>query len=320
MPPHVNKVDLLRASLSDRTYKEYKSNLSQFLEFCEQGNLDVSSAERMDLALCEYAHKEFETPGRDGRQHVNKVVSAVKLLFPGMSSKLFLTHRALSGWAKLRPSQHHTPCPHDLALGISYYLLRDNKPDMALGVLLIYDCHLRLGEFLNLKKESVIIQEEPSNIIFLHLSEYKTGRNASVEVRFKLVKVLLQRYLHNMNPRQTKLVTFTGDSFRERIHAVMANRLHLTDPKFLITPHSLRRGGATRDFQLKRLTIQQIKDRGRWERDDTIYSYVQPANSVAVQNSYSKKTKKVLDEINATAGIFFNVPEVGAGWEESCYE
>ena len=94
----------------------------------------------------------------------------------------------------------------------------------------------------------------------------------------------------------------------------------MEDPHFVITPHGLRRGGATRDYQLKRLTIAQIKDRGRWKRDETIYNYVLPAYSLAVQQKYAEKTRRILKRLNSEAGAFFNVPEVRTGWEEPCCE
>ena len=320
MPPHAHKLDLLKASLTDKTFTEYRNNLLQFISFCEQFNLDFGDAETLDSALCDYAHFVFEQTHRDGRQHVNKVVSAVKLLFPAMSKSLFMAHRALSGWAKSRPSQHLTPVPHDLALGIAYFLRRNRKQDMALATLLTFDCHFHVNESLRLTKSCIFMEESPSQKIHIVIERHKTGANSSVHIRNKLVRALLVRHLEHFAPRRQKLFLFSEDAFRGAIHTIMQNDLHLDNPRFVITPHGLRRGGATRDYQLKRLTIAQIKDRGRWKRDETIYNYVLPASSLAVQQSYGEKTKRILERLNSTAGAFFNVPEVRTGWQEPCCE
>ena len=138
MPRPGPKVDLVLASLSERTAREYKAALRQFLQYCNERSIAVYNVSQLDQFLVRYIHHEFESPGRDGRGHLNKVVSAVKIIFPEAAKSLFLTHRALSGWAKLRPSQHMTPCPFDLALGIFYYLRRADKPEMSLAVLLFF--------------------------------------------------------------------------------------------------------------------------------------------------------------------------------------
>jgi len=320
MPPPAHKLDLLRASLTDRTFSEYRNNLLQFIEFCVDFDLEIGDAETLDSALCDYAHFVFEQTHRDGRQHVNKVVSAVKLLFPAMSKSLFMTHRALSGWAKLRPGQHMTPIPHDLALGIAYFLRRRGEPEMALATLLSFDCHLRVNEALRLTKSCVFMEESPSLKVHLVIERHKTGANSSVHIRNKLARTLLVRHLEHLAPRRQKLFQFNEDAYRGAIHAIIKEELPLLDPRFVITPHGLRRGGATRDYQLKRLTIAQIKDRGRWKRDETIYNYVLPAHSLAVQQKYAEKTRRILKRLNSEAGAFFNVPEVRTGWEEPCCE
>lgn len=57
----------------------------------------------MDQFLLDKIHFYIERQCRDGRAHNNKVVSALKILFPETEKCLFLTRGALSIWADLRP-------------------------------------------------------------------------------------------------------------------------------------------------------------------------------------------------------------------------
>lgn len=189
MPPHED-FELLRSSLKERTQREYKQALQQFTDYCKDRNLEVYNVEKLDEILNSYIHHVFRAPGRDGKGHANKVLCAVKLYLPEMKDKLHLSHRAMIGWAKVRPIQQKTPCPHDLALGYAYFLRIKGRFDMSCAVLLAFDSYLRHEDLRTLTKRRIIWSPQGATLI---LDQSKFGLNQSVTVRSKLVESLLKR-------------------------------------------------------------------------------------------------------------------------------
>lgn len=315
MPPQ-ERFDLVEHSLKPKTRREYRTALLEFIDYCEKRSLEIRKPSQFDHVLCQYIHAEFRSPGRDGRGHVNKVMSALLFYLPEIKGSLHLSHKAIIGWSRLRPSQQMTPCPHDLALGIAYFLRLRGNHRMCLAVLLMFDCHLRHEELRSISKRKVIITEDEEARIVLLLAETKTGKNQSVQVRMRLVKTMLLRELEDVQDLDDKLFPFSQDFFRQNIHEIMDQHFPLTDPKSKITPHSFRHGGATRDYMLKRLSLQEIKDRGRWKNDSTLYNYVQVAKSLIVQVTLPEQARMLLKDLNSDIDLYFNVQGFQSGWEE----
>ena len=320
MPPRENntRIDLVAAAIGDKTAREYKNALKQFTTYCRQNSKNTRNTEALDKALLDYFQHEFQAPGRDGRGHCTKVVNAVKHFCPETKNKLPLAHRALTGWGRLRPSQQKTPCPHDLTLGIAYFLRINGFDDMGLAVILMFDCHLRIEELRSLTPRTVLQEAAPHKGIYLVLPKTKGGSNQSVKIRIKLVWHLMKRRLASFQGNlDDRLFPFSADSFRNEIHKITREILPINNPLLnTITPHCFRCGGATRDYMLSRLFMQGLMYRGRWKNLATVYNYVRVAQTLMVQVAIKESARNILQELNANAGRFFNVQEVNAGWEE----
>ncbi|MEM7281756.1 MAG: site-specific integrase [Pseudomonadota bacterium] len=293
--------------------------MKQFLDYAVSRQLKAATLADLDNALFDYIFQEFSSPGRDGKGHANKVLSAVKFYLPEVRGHLHFAHRAMSGWDRLRPSQQITPCPHDVALRIAYFLRCEERYAMSLAVLLSFDCHLRVSECLRLKRSDVVFMPPPSQRVILVLGRCKGGTNQSVEVRFSLVRELLLRQWDPLPP-SGKLFAFNADSFRKEIHAVFNTHIASPDSTWKITPHSLRHGGATRDFVLKRLSLPDLKDRSRWKNEDTLYNYIQVAKMHMVRVQVKDSVKPALQKLNCNPGTFFNVSYAGVGWDSLMIE
>lgn len=101
---------LVLHSLKLRTRDEYSTKHSQFPDFFEDEEITIERPEQFDRVLWHYINYVFEYPGRDGRGHVNKVLYTMKLYIPESKNKLHLSHRAMIGWACVKPSQEKTRC------------------------------------------------------------------------------------------------------------------------------------------------------------------------------------------------------------------
>lgn len=109
------------------------------------------------------------------------------------------------------------PCPHDISLGIAYYLRTTSHYDISLAVLLIFDCHVRLKEIQSLTYGTVVF-EKPSKRVHLILHFTKRGTNQSVDVRYKIVRELLQRHVSKfINTPDKRLSPFSEDTWQNNI-------------------------------------------------------------------------------------------------------
>jgi len=314
MPPRENfEVRLDDEALGPKTRREYNTALKAFLDYCDNKEIKATTGPEVDAALYEYMHVEFHTPGRDGRQHINKVICAIKHYMPEIRDQLHRSHRSLTGWARIRPSQQKTPCPVDITLGIAYYLRLRGNSNMALATLLTFDCCLRIQDIGRFEKKDVVLAAPPSKKVTLLMEQSKFGRNQSVPVRFNLTRELLVRRLALIQPRD-RLFPFNLDKYRQSIHEVMASDIILNSPRFVITPHSFRHGGATYAYLSKALTVPEIQIRGRWNNAKTCEHYLQEGQYEYVQVQVNERSRIRLNEISSNPGAYFNVPEVRSDW------
>lgn len=144
----------------------------------------------------------------------------------------------------------------------------------------------------------------------------KTAKSQNVLIRVKLAHELLLRSLRKIDDLDGKAFPCSQGDFWKNIHETMQEHFILTNAASTITFHSRRRGGVTRDYILKWLSLPELMDRGRWEKDSTLYNYVKVAKSLIVQVKVREEAKEFLSTLNNNAGLYFNVPEVRAGWEE----
>lgn len=140
---HPGIIDLVAYILKPKTWGEYECPVLQFIKYLEEKKIKVCEIADSDAVLGEYIHHEFDEVGQDVHCQGNKVMSALRFSIPGVKGSL---HR----WHKPLPDEHiqgpasryvlaHTTL--NLGLGISYYLHLQDKPEMRLVVLIMYNFH-----------------------------------------------------------------------------------------------------------------------------------------------------------------------------------
>ena len=85
-------------------------------------------------------------------------------------------------------------------------------------------------------------------------------------------------------------------------------RRELSLQGLVITPHSLRYGGATHDALLNKTPVQDIQQRGRWTNLKSLRRYLQEGEVALLNTNLSAKTSGLLEEINTDAAYYFNMP------------
>jgi integrase len=235
-----------------------------------------TNAAELDGVLSDYFHAHYTLKHGKGVSHARDVFyGIVNLRAPEYKHKLPNAKLSIQGWEKGHPPVHHPPLTWNLAVAIAVNMVSAGEVRMAIGALLQFECYLRVGEMLNLRREDVADVgddrlDDGQNLMVLRLRKTKTGSEQDVTVRDAQVAGLL-RGLLRLVPPGAKLFDFTAGQYRTQLHRSCAN-LGLSD-KYVT--HSFRHGGATRDMASGLLGIEDVMLRGRWESNKSCRIYIQ---------------------------------------------
>lgn len=176
-------------------------------------------------------------------------------------------------WALLRASQQKTLCQDQFTMGIANYIPGICRFVMSSAVLLAYDCHLQLEEIWSPTNRIVSFEIAPHTGVHRQISESRTEASPSLNVRIKTVKSFVNTTLV-MTQKWKWSFSLSSRSFRCAKSQDYERSIFLSDEPFVFTQQCFRHGGATREFMLKRLSKEELKDIDRWKRDITFYTYV----------------------------------------------
>ena len=84
------------------------------------------------------------------------MVAAVKLYFPEYLNSLPKVALELLGWKKGHPGADHVPSPEMVVFAIAKRLLDTGCADIAFGVLLSFDCYLRISDVYHLTESNFV--------------------------------------------------------------------------------------------------------------------------------------------------------------------
>lgn len=285
MSSSTNLSTLRDASVSQRTMLKYKKCVAEFIQHSQQQLLQCSfnDFDSLDSILSQY----FEQLYKNHKSYTKAVCTlyGLCLLFPKLYDRRMLADAKLrlKGWRRLQPSTSYPPLTYEVMSAIAVDMIFSGHVDEGIATLLSFDCYLRISEFVNLKINDIIIPGSDSrssrttnNKVVLCLAQTKTGRNQSVIIRRPEIASLIIhfiKYKNNLfnNNKNSKLFSFSAASYR-RVFKNACYDLNLGDIGY--TPHSLRHGGATFDFQ-NSIPITDIKTRGRWKDTKSAERYIQ---------------------------------------------
>ena len=271
---------LVRAAYSKQTIKRYDAAVHDFVAWMDKHGEDPESTEEMDEVLCDYFHDLFVMKGGKCRSNAACTIAGVQMRCPQMKRRLTSATLALKGWEKLVPSVPYPPLTWDLAVCVAVHM-SGNTSDSShgLAVLLAFDCYLRVGELVGLRRCDVadtgdVRMGSAYRGMSLRLARTKTGRNQWVTVRHPHVIFLMRRLIRRMKPSEV-LFSLSAAAFRRRFKMSCAD-LGLS-PDYV--PHSLRHGGATHDHLLGR-PLEEILRHGRWASVKSARHYVQSGRAL----------------------------------------
>lgn len=301
---------LARMRLADRTVNEYSRDLQHFLDWIRRKRLKPNLVpEELDPLLTQFAVEEFEkAPEGLGIGVFTRMKCGLEFYVPEVKGKLTLTEMSLQGWRKRAPTTPHPICPEQTALLIAHDLCLNGDYEIATGVLVAFDCYLRIGDLCRLTLKDVILMDDNQSAypVAFALEKTKTGRLQCALLRpdflAKLVKRLVQarRFTHG---DEAALIGLHANTVSNRIRA-SRRRLGLEQE---CTMHSFRYGGATRDTISGTLLPEGVMHRGRWRSKRTMSTYVRPAEYMRNIQMLTPQQRELAENIRSNPHEHFNV-------------
>jgi integrase len=264
--------------------------VKEFLEWMFDNDEDAADVEGFDDLLLDFVHHLYES-GR-GKMAANMTLAGLRLFMPQLEHRLPRSTQAIRGWNKRCPGRSYPPLTWHLAVAVGVQMARTHTNTHSyrkgVGVLVAFDCFLRVGELCNLRRDDVTdagdsrIGSEHKSIM-LHLRKTKTNTNQEMRMVTPSVITLLRGLVANTKPGD-RLFPFTPDTFRRNFKAACA-QLGLS-PDYV--PHSLRHGGATRYRHVLGWSMEDIMQRGRWASTKSARRYVQSGMAMLLEQSAPK--------------------------------
>jgi integrase len=282
-----------------------------------RNNIRPSSAREVDYAFEGFLHSFFAARDGRGLALARNALFGLFLYYPHLQSLMPLARKAIKGWEKLCPSTSHPPLSWELTVLLAVHLIVSSSNvvvgvSAAVGMLLAWEAYLRVGELCGLQVGDVLFKDvgavfKPSIpvrftrtsagapkrlkvfsispvLVSLRLAWTKTGPNQWAQVRSPEVAFVLKSFMDIRKllglsvDHSAPLFPFSASSFRIEMSRVVAAFGLSAD----FTPHSLRHGHATSDYE-SGATVQDISARGRWRSLDSLLIYVQSGPALSLK-------------------------------------
>jgi integrase len=274
-------------ALHDAAYKQstmakYKAAVRTFVAWCENNGETAETVDELDEVLNEFAHHLYENNGKKATAS-NAFYGTLRLLIGVKSQPQFpRTRLALKGWTKLQPPRPWSPLTWDLTCLIAVQFTRAGRLDFAVGVILSFDCLLRISELIGLHVDDV---GDSDSAMALRLRKTKTGDNKYAKLRKAETKALLRCWLKRKE--SGKLFDFSAQQFRRAFRGICQG-IGLDDS---YVPHSCRHGGATELFEQTQ-DLQLVMIYGRWAVESSARAYIQDGRALLISKKVSTLTAK----------------------------
>jgi integrase len=271
---------LVIGAYASSTNKRYRDAANGFIQWANvKANIErLSSWYDYDDALFKYFHYLYRM-GK-GKALADATFYGLCMICPRVKAFLLSSRLALRGYHRLQPTTPWLPMPWHIAILISCWFARRGRAHYGIGTLLAFDGYLRINELVNLHVNDFAFGTDRrfgnlKDRLFINIRKAKTGVWQGVEILDphvrQLIKCLIESINRNGDPR---IFPFTDDQYRRAL-AVACRSLEL--PHYV--PHSLRHGGATRDY-VEGIRVEDIMARGRWAVTKTARRYIQQSRQL----------------------------------------
>jgi integrase len=303
----ISERHLIPAAFAPSTLDKYHRAVTLFLAWCHENNEDCDSADQMDSLLTDFAHDLYDDGG--SKHLATCALYGVLMYLPQYKTALPLTRLTLKGWNRKHPPVPYPPLPWNLTVTIAARFRTHVSPVFAIAVLLAFDCFLRLGELLALRKNDVsnparIARNNPLSQVYLRLRKTKTGPNKSVVLRNPQVQALLLQLVRRTPGGEDRLFPMAASTFRQHFRQACIDLGMVAN----YVPHSLRHGSATQAF-MEDMPIEDILARGRWASTKSARHYVQTGRALLLAHRNPPRLAELGDALSASLLSAFSLPQ-----------
>lgn len=321
-PLSVVRYDATSQFLADAAYAKstrggYDRALSNFKIFVGLHQYSFNSVQDVDTALSSYYAWLYEQGYAPAAG--TKTCAAITRHAGGRELDLPFSSMRLRGWTKLMPVIKRPPLTWGLTLCAAILCVHWGKVHVGVGYLVGFHGLLRISEIRGLRLSDIALPGDArfdgaNRDIILRIRIAKTGVNQSVSITdpfiIKWLRIVIGgRDLLSDQP----LFVMSEFEFRAGIRAA-SSFLGLKDH---FTPHSLRHGGCTYLYAVKKMTPDAIMVRGRWAAQRSFTHYLQEHHSALIQLQLSPKAAslgRIIDRYpNWAFGVALHLSTITAG-------
>jgi len=287
--------DLDEIDVSPACRRRYAAALDAFQAWCPQAPVaqpDLWTLVQWDRSVAGFVSHAYNTDASYGL--LTDLVSMLGWVYDPLRGRgLGLTWRRLKRWRRLEPPVRVPPFPPDVALAVAWDLLVCTGPCFCLASLLGFHCYLRPTEITAIRRCDVRISATTAVIALGGdlgtKSSKRTGVREYATVDDPWVLQCLRSWCALAQDTQPLCVD-GHDPFRDAFRASLEH-LDLADQGFGL--RSLRRGGATYDFQ-RHGSFHLSAERGRWRQVETARIYIQDAIPALVRLRMSTVARRLV--------------------------
>ena len=294
------------------TQQAYERVRKYFGEWLVMKGYSPTTPQEFDRRGEEYVTHVYDS-GLPG-YHACQLVGAMKLYHPLSKGKWIMTGDAAAGFRRVKPVKHWPPLPAEVVLAAAACLWKWDRREEAVGRLLGFHGYLRINDLCQLRKELVVLPGDAEEHIpaSITMEDAKTGENQTVRLDSEFIISIVERQ-RNSHDEEKLFAKLTDTSFRKWVGKAL-HRLGLEEEGYVI--HSLRHGGAARDYHHGFRTREEVKVRGRWESDKTFREYIDRGRKkLILDRLQGPKRQAILDLVKQHHGGLVDLPMVMARFE-----
>ena len=285
-------IKLRDAGVTVQTQERYYVAVRGILKYFDQ----AKNYAELDEFLTDYIEKKFE--GGYPLNTIADCLSGIHYFIPQSRRQLPSAWKLFSIWRKIEIPSRAPPLTEDLLLAFASRALECKQLEFATLLLLGFHCFLRTGELLSLTTESLLVNSK-TGVVHLPSSKGGTRRNSkeAVTIECPMVREVASTLIEVRRAegrQKLPIWLYSGSAFRQRFHSYLKffEVVHLN-----FRCYSLRRGGATCDFQ-KHGLMERTLVRGRWGSTAVARIYLADALAQLPRLHMKPRTKQLLKKFD----------------------
>lgn len=266
-------ISLVEVAIQPATRQRYFAGVSRLLPFLD----GVQSEEELDDTIAEWVEQEFSAGAP--LHMISDALCGLHHFQPWTRKLLAQSWRLFEVWRKYEVPMRAPPLTEDVLFGYVGKLFMDG--DLVMAALLILGFHtmMRTHEMLEVRPENFLLGPT-TGIVTVPKSKSGQRHNTMESIAIydlytlELVRLMVAE-LKAKGGHKSPCWDSTGTKFREKFYqlADFFGIRHLG-----LKCYSIRRGGATRDFQQHGL-MERTLIRGRWASTQVARLYITDARS-----------------------------------------